>query len=502
MAVTSFRVTGDWRHVIDDGMVDDDALPDEALPTGHVVFTPVSPSVAVDGAPAIAHTLAEVKALISAGELNDLQGREGVYLVGKIGGITVRWRAVTHLYFQGVKVDYPPLVFDLTEDARLTGLIQNSVPGEPPMVIDPRIEALIEDAQEVLADAQAAIAGLNESEANAVAAAEAAAVSEGNAEQFAVDAESSASAASGSATASAGSAASAAGSAGTAGDHRVAAETARGGAETARTGAETARTQAESEANRAQDYADNFGLSVTGTSTGAEGSNASVTVSGEGPSYGLTFTIPRGDTGPQGDPGEVTQAMLDASVASLVDGAPEALNTLDELATALGNDPNFATTVSTEIGLRAKTADVNSALEGKANTTHTHTTGQVSGLDAALSGKADSGAENTATWSGVSGKPSTFPPSTHSHPVGQLSATGTASASTYLRGDGSWATPTNTTYSVPTQAEAEAGTATTGRAFSAQRARQSANAAIAAKFQVVTALPGSPDPNVIYLIQE
>ena len=127
---------------------------------------------------------------------------------------------------------------------------------------------------------------------------------------------------------------------------------------------------------------------------------------------------------------------------------------------------------------------------------------EVSGLDSALAGKAPAGAENTAQWSQVSGKPSTFPPSGHTHPVGDLSTTGTASASTYLRGDGSWATPTNTTYAVPSQAEAEAGTATTGRAFSAQRARQSANAAIAAKFQVVTALPGSPDPNVIYLIQE
>lgn len=49
----------------------------------------------------------------------------------------------------------------------------------------------------------------------------------------------------------------------------------------------------------------------------------------------------------------VTQDILESEVASLVDSAPETLDTLSELAEALGNDPNFATTVSTEIGKRA-----------------------------------------------------------------------------------------------------------------------------------------------------
>ena len=43
-------------------------------------------------------------------------------------------------------------------------------------------------------------------------------------------------------------------------------------------------------------------------------------------------------------------------VANLVASAPEALNTLDELAAALGDDSNFATTVTTSIGLKANTA--------------------------------------------------------------------------------------------------------------------------------------------------
>ena len=45
-------------------------------------------------------------------------------------------------------------------------------------------------------------------------------------------------------------------------------------------------------------------------------------------------------------------------VASIVDTAPTTLDTLNELAAALGDDPNFATTVTTSIGLKANSADL------------------------------------------------------------------------------------------------------------------------------------------------
>ena len=45
-----------------------------------------------------------------------------------------------------------------------------------------------------------------------------------------------------------------------------------------------------------------------------------------------------------------TQSDIDTSIANLVDSAPETLNTLNELAEALGNDENFATTIATQIG--------------------------------------------------------------------------------------------------------------------------------------------------------
>ena len=292
--------------------------------------------------------------------------------------------------------------------------------------------------------------------------------------------------------AAAGSAAAAAGSAESAGS-------ARDAAVAAQSGAESARDAADGHADRAEAAANEFGLTAS-SSTLAPGAAATVTVSGDGPAYSLAFGVPQGPKGDKGDEGEISQAQLDAAVASLVANAPEALNTLSELSTALGDDPNFATTVSTQIGERAKTSDVNAALAGKADvgaedtakwgqvsdkpstftpTAHTHPVSDVGGLQAALDGKAATShthttAQVTGLDSALDGKAAT----SHAHPVTDLTATGTRSASTYLRGDGSWATPpdTNTTYSVPTQAEAEAGTATTARAFSAQRVRQAIDA--------------------------
>lgn len=48
--------------------------------------------------------------------------------------------------------------------------------------------------------------------------------------------------------------------------------------------------------------------------------------------------------------GYATENYVDLAVAAMVDSAPDTLNTLNELAAALGDDPNFATTVATQIG--------------------------------------------------------------------------------------------------------------------------------------------------------
>lgn len=53
------------------------------------------------------------------------------------------------------------------------------------------------------------------------------------------------------------------------------------------------------------------------------------------------------------------KSYTDTKVAGLVDSAPETLDTLNELAAALGDDPNFATTMATELGKKATKSELN-----------------------------------------------------------------------------------------------------------------------------------------------
>lgn len=70
-----------------------------------------------------------------------------------------------------------------------------------------------------------------------------------------------------------------------------------------------------------------------------------------------TSTAP---TAPTGDSSKriATTEFVQSAVSGLVGAAPETLDTLNELATALGNDPNFATTVSNQIGKKANQTDL------------------------------------------------------------------------------------------------------------------------------------------------
>jgi hypothetical protein len=61
-----------------------------------------------------------------------------------------------------------------------------------------------------------------------------------------------------------------------------------------------------------------------------------------------------------------TTAFVAAAVAALVNSSPAALDTLKELATALGNDANFATTVTTALGNKQPLSAVLTAFSGLA----------------------------------------------------------------------------------------------------------------------------------------
>jgi len=73
-----------------------------------------------------------------------------------------------------------------------------------------------------------------------------------------------------------------------------------------------------------------------------------------------------------------TKTEVDAKVAAVVDSAPEALDTLNELAAALGDDANFATSIATQIGTKADQTSVDASLATKSDVGHTHTDEEVS----------------------------------------------------------------------------------------------------------------------------
>ena len=71
-----------------------------------------------------------------------------------------------------------------------------------------------------------------------------------------------------------------------------------------------------------------------------------------------TSTAP---TAPTGDSSKTiaNTEFVQNTVSGLVGAAPETLDTLNELASALGNDPNFATTVSNKIGINTEKINKN-----------------------------------------------------------------------------------------------------------------------------------------------
>ena len=100
----------------------------------------------------------------------------------------------------------------------------------------------------------------------------------------------------------------------------------------------------------------------------ASGTYKSVTVDGKGR---VTAGTNPTTIGGYGITDAYTKTQVDTNIgtaiANLVDSSPAALDTLNELAAALGDDPNFATTMTTQLGLKADKTYVDTQLATKAN---------------------------------------------------------------------------------------------------------------------------------------
>ena len=220
-------------------------------------------------------------------------------------------------------------------------------------------------------------------------------------------------------------------------------------------------------------------INVTPASIGAAASSHSHTIGnvsglqdaldGKQPTgnYALKSEIPTKVSQLNNDSNYQTSSQVSTTVnnaiSNLISGAPEALDTLNELAAALGDDPNFATTISAEIGTKVDKVDgkglsendftdellaklnsiasgatkvtvdsalntnstnpvqnkvVTNALNGKANASHTHEIADVDGLQTALDNKQPVGnyATSAELTSGLAGKANT----SHTHPGSQV----------------------------------------------------------------------------------
>ncbi|EBD1320457.1 prophage tail fiber N-terminal domain-containing protein [Salmonella enterica] len=223
-------------------------------------------------------------------------------------------------------------------------------------------------------DAGASATAAAASEKAAAASAAAAKISETNAATSASTAAASATAASSSAS--------------EASNHAAASDTSASLAAQSSTAAGAAATRAEDAAKRAEDIADVISLedasltkkgivklsSATDSDSEALAATpkAVKTVMGEvqakapldSPALTGMPTAPTPETTAAGI--EIaTAAFVAAKVAQLVGSAPETLDTLKELADALGNDPNFATTVLNKLAGKQPLDDTLTALSGK-----------------------------------------------------------------------------------------------------------------------------------------
>lgn len=100
---------------------------------------------------------------------------------------------------------------------------------------------------------------------------------------------------------------------------------------------------------------------VVGTYKSVSVDNKGRVLSGTNPTTLSGYGITDADTSAQ------VTTKINNAVAALVDSSPTTLDTLNELAAALGDDPNFATSTATAIGLKADTSYVNTQLALKTN---------------------------------------------------------------------------------------------------------------------------------------
>jgi len=115
------------------------------------------------------------------------------------------------------------------------------------------------------------------------------------------------------------------------------------------------------------------------------------------------------NTGDQDLSGYATETYVNTAVSNLVDSAPGTLNTLNELAAALGDDASFSTTTATALGNRVR---VDTASQGLTSTQKSNARTNIGAGTSSFNG----------VYSSLSSIPSTFTPAQHTHAASDITS--------------------------------------------------------------------------------
>ena len=131
-----------------------------------------------------------------------------------------------------------------------------------------------------------------------------------------------------------------------------------------------------------------------------------------------------------------SKTYTDDKIDKLVNGAPGALDTLQELSKALNDDANFATTVTNKIAVKADADAVNAQLASKSDVNHNQASNTIDAMTGYAKGNASTPIETSDTLNQAIGKLEVAldskSPTTHNHDEAYLPINGTAARATQL----------------------------------------------------------------------
>ena len=156
---------------------------------------------------------------------------------------------------------------------------------------------------------------------------------------------------------------------------------------------------------------------VTLSSLGAQASGSYITGTGSLSAQDLTDigNLSGTNTGDQDLSGYATETYVNTAVSNLVDSAPGTLNTLNELAAALGDDASFSTTTATALGNRVR---VDTASQGLTSTQKSNARTNIGAGTSSFNG----------VYSSLSSIPSSFTPAQHTQNFSTITNTPTTLA--------------------------------------------------------------------------